>query len=855
MSLIKFIVGLGFCLALAACGGGGGSAGTPLTGVASSPATASSAGGTSYGLVDTLLTARLEDSTKGKTVQSVAAADGTTEIVATLTTKDGKGVPNQYVSLYSYYGYYEDLLFFPNGVTSLPTDADGIARIKVNRANLYEFGSYSFKLKFQSTNQYYGSLSEPITYRVDPPPLQLELRDASGELTTTVGATGFTTLKATLKFPDGTPVKQKFVEIADNIKEGENPKVSFPEGNSQLTDANGVATIKVTRASATTGGAGILTGTATISGSSASGNLVTTIVTGTVGYSAGAETGANELVLDTLNVGVGSLPAYGTRTISVKAMLVNLTTGIKQAIKDPVQVTFNASCGSVTPSVVTTGAADTATSTYTASELKCADTSVTITASAVGATPVTGTLPVNASVATNVKFIDVAVTGSTLVSGPQLIYLKDSVGPTQAQVVFQVVDSIGNPLPNQKLSLSLSNAATGVSLGTIDPSGKAPPVVLTTDSLGLVSAAVFSGTVPTSLNVIATLLEIDPLTGKYVPTKIFSNSNLLTVASGRPTQSSLSLSLGEFSIEAANIDGMETSVTLAMADRQGNPVPPGTQVNFVTESGVMLPAVCFVPPVTPATATSPAIPVSSCSVKLRSSGIRTASGRVSILAYVAGVEDFKDLNGNNVYDDGIDTFTDLGRAFRDDNAQVSTGADGVYNYGEFQVPRMGTNACIDGAGCPGDGVWGFADVRMQRSLVFATSSASISNYSSLTASVPVIGSAASNLALTGVDLIISDLNNNSMPTGSTIDVTVVDNTPTSPAVDIYDAATGTKSTAFKTCAINGFGPKAVPNRVSPLLVSVSLSYCIKGDQVLVTVTTPAAPKGTGAVTLGTFTIQ
>ena len=473
---------------------------------------------------------------------------------------------------------------------------------------------------------------------------------------------------------------------------------------------------------------------------------------------------------------------------------------------------------------------------------------MTITASAVGATPVTGTLPVNASVATNVKFIDVAVTGSTLVSGPQLIYLKDSVGSTQAQVVFQVVDSTGNPLPNKKLSLSLSNTATGVSINKLGDSS----VELTTDSLGLVSAAVFSGTVPTSLNVKATLLKSKP-----EDPDVFSNSNLLTVASGRPTQSSLSLSLGEFSIEAANIDGTETSVTLAMADRQGNPVPPGTQVNFVSESGVMLPAVCFVPPVTPATATSPAIPVSSCSVKLRSSGTRTANGRVSILAYVAGEEDFKDLNGNNFYDDK-DTFTDLGRAFRDDNAQVSTGADGVYNYGEFQVPRMYTNACIDGAGCPGDGVWGFADVRTQATVVFATSSAfiAVSSQSSLVATNPISG--ASDKALNDIKFDISDGNMNSwnsMPTGSTIDVTVVDNTPTSPAVDIYDAATGTKSTAYKTCAINGFGPKSVPNTVSPLLVSVSLSYCVKGDQVLVTVTTPAAPKGTGAVTLGAFTIQ
>ena len=50
----------------------------------------------------------------------------------------------------------------------------------------------------------------------------------------------------------------------------------------------------------------------------------------------------------------------------------------------------------------------------------------------------------------------------------------------------------------------------------------------------------------------------------------------------------------------------------------------------------MLPAVCFVPPVTPATASSPAIPTSSCTVSLRAQGTRPLNGRVSILAYVAG---------------------------------------------------------------------------------------------------------------------------------------------------------------------------------------------------------------------------
>ena len=217
-------------------------------------------------------------------------------------------------------------------------------------------------------------------------------------------------------------------------------------------------------------------------------------------------------------------------------------------------------------------------------------------------------------------------------------------------------------MPNKKLRFTLSNLDTGVTLDTL---GNTAPVDLTTDSTGTVSLAVFAGTVPTALNVKATLLDDSNNT-----TSVFTNSNQLTVASGRPVQKSLSLALEKLSLEGKSRDGLTTLLTLSLADRQGNPVPPGTQVNFVTEAGVVQPATCVVPSVTP--------PESYCSVTFRSSGTRTASGKVSIMAYVSGEEDFVYNNGNNVYDSSA-PFSDLGRAFRDDKGQVFTGTDGKYH--------------------------------------------------------------------------------------------------------------------------------------------------------------------------------
>lgn len=403
--------------------------------------------------------------------------------------------------------------------------------------------------------------------------------------------------------------------------------------------------------------------------------------------------------------------------------------------------------------------------------------------------------------ATNVLFV-----GST----PQFLYLTGSVGATQAQVAFKVVDAVGNPLQNKNVRVALNSAANGATLGTL---GNKNPVDLTSDASGLVSALVFSGTVPAALNLTATLLDANKF-----PTPIFSSSNQLTVASGSPTQKSLSLAVGQVSLEADERDGETTTVTLSMADRQGNPVPAGTQVNFVSQTGVMLPATCFVPASTP--------PVSSCSVTFRSSGTRTGNGLVSIMAFVEGEEDFDDNNGNNVYDMG-EKFYDLGRAFRDDTGQpllTTYPYTSKYSFGETQIPRDGVERCQVGQICVPDGIWGTAHVRTQTTLVWATGKANIT------------GTAAAN----GFTATVSDLKDNSVPTGSIIAVSVTDATP--------DASTSGAEAI--SCTLTSPSSITVPNTIAKLPIDVKLTGCTKDDSVLVTVTTPL-----GTVTTQEFPIQ
>jgi hypothetical protein len=618
-----------------------------------------------------------------------------------------------------------------------------------------------------------ASTSTSTTTATAAPMITLDLRSEADVSTSAISATGLNTLRATLKDSKGVALAGKVLTVS-----GDATQLKFPDGTSALTGADGVALLKVGRASLSSVGAGTMSVSYAYTDT---GSTTASTATSTIGY----QLSALNVSLSALDVGTTALAALGNRPITVLASINGVA-----ATTSPVQVTFSASCGTVTPATVSTDSQGKANTTYAAT-LGCAGSSVSVSASAASATSVAGTISVSAPIATNVQFVSAT---------PQTIYLKDSVGTTQSQVVFKVVDSGGNPIANKKLSLALSNTATGVGLDTVS---NIAAKEFASDSSGLVTAAVFSGTVPTSLNVRATLVD--------TPT-VFTDSNLLTVASGRPTQRSLSLSVDKLSIEAANRDGVEASITASMSDRQGNPVPPGTQVNFVSETGVMIPAACTV-----------VAGQSGCSSILRSSGTRTASGRVSVLAYVSGEEDFVDKNANNIYD-ADEQHTDLGRAWRDDNGTVPTGADGIYSVGEFQVPRTGADPC-NITECKGDGVWGAADVRRQATVVFASRAATISE-DTLAVTTNFPSSNPATKVLNAIAITVADANNNSMPTGTTI------------VISAYNDGFSVPGLIGVSCTLASSSTVTVANTLLPITINNTLAGCTAGDGIRVTVTSP-----------------
>lgn len=744
MQRLKLWMGLALTSLLVACGGGGGSPGTVAGGGGTGTGTAT--------LSATIVAGMLNAA--GQATNSVPQ----TGVTATATIKDAAGtaVPGKLVT----FSADTTLLRFSPAATAL-TDANGVASLFVTPASQTAVGAGSLNVSavvgsatLAGTFDFQVPSAGSVT-ATGTPSLVIELKDLAGLTTNAVSGAG-SSANAILKDSVGLPIVGRLVTFT-----GDAALIKFsPASGKVLTGANGVATVQVTPASITAGGAGTLNATAIVSAASLQANF-------------DYQLSASNVTLSVLDVGTGSIAAFANRPVSVVAN-VNGT----PATNTPIQVTFQASCGTISPATVTTDNAGKAATTYSASSISCAGSNVSITASAPGAPVVQGIVAVQGPLATNLEFVSAA---------PSLIYLKDSVGATQSQLLFRVIDSQGTPLQNQSVQVSLVTASqTGVSIGTV---GNATPVTLTTNALGQISIAVFSGTVPTSAQVRAVLSS---------NAAVAATSNVLTVASGRAVQKASSLAASRLSIEGFTVDGQTSDMTFAVSDRQGNPVPDGTQVNFTAESGVMLPATCVI------TGGN-----SACTVQIRAQGARPANGRIAILAYVPGEEDFVDANFNNVFDTG-ETFTDLGSAYRDDNENSG------FDTGEFSVPRVGTSVCGGGVnGRPNtcDGTWGVAEVRTQANIIFATSFASTTGTITNTR---VVGTTAT---VGELSVTIADGNGNSMPSGSAVAYEVI--------------------TPFTTgCAVSGGGITLIPNRLTSVSTIVGFKNCAAGDKIIVKVTTP-----------------
>lgn len=492
---------------------------------------------------------------------------------------------------------------------------------------------------------------------------------------------------------------------------------------------------------------------------------------------------------------------------SVNTTVMVLVNG-SAATSNSLAVDFTSTCGTVSPTsalVDNTGRATAVVQTNTQGDCTVVATAMGKVASAkytVTAPPIAG-----------VQFLSAA---------PSTIYQIGSTGANVSVVKFKVIDILGSAVPGIDVSATLTNYDGGINFCNANASA-------VSGADGVVSFSVCAGTLPTVVQVRATLTSS--------PT-IFTNSNILTIQTGLPTQRFFSLSATQLNFYAGAgfsgslFDGNKVGLTIRAADRQGNPVPNGTPMTFVTEGGQ-------INTIDGKNLSSCIISDGGCTVNLIGqnyrpwgssvAGSESRPGRVTVLVYADGEESFIDSNNNNRYDAG-ELFEDLGVVFLDKNesglfeAQYSNLPVST-NEGEVTYPipssASGNLACptninVNNLGlsvqntC--NGVWDVA-TKVRASMVIVFSGKEIcspTGYSSLIPSSK--WTAVLNASVASISVRLADCNGNPLPADSTIDVTV-DQLPNS------------------QCAATLRGGNSIGSTTEPTIHSASLKDCQSGEVV------------------------
>jgi hypothetical protein len=601
------------------------------------------------------------------------------------------------------------------------------------------------------------------------------LTDAGGVTVSSIGSTGYKA-KALVKDGTGAAVVGKLVNFSLNTA------LATLSSSTALTGSDGVATVGISSATGSAAGAATLTVSATVSGASLS-NSSDFAFSGAV------------ITLSGITAGSTSLTSGGNTALSLTASIGGVPAGAT-----PVNVTFTASCGSINGSIgstgVTTNGSGLASGNYSAVNADgspCAG-AVTIGASSGSVSAVPLTLTVANPTASSVAYI-----GATL----NQIFVSGSGAPTDSVVTFKVLTSTGTPSTNTAVTFSIPSNPGGVVLNAL--SG-------TTDNSGLVTVKVSSGGIPGPLKVRATIAG-----------GAFSESQNLTVASGPPSQRYMSTSLSTFNVEGQGIDGVSTTITVRLADRQGNPVEDGTVVNF-TASGGQVASSC---------ATAKINGIAQCSVIWQSQNPRPANGRVAVLAYTVGTKDYTDADNSNTFTTG-DALVQMGDVFRDDDESgvFSPGADG------FFLGLNGTLACT-GAGEPAPSTGscdaGLATIVRQQ-VIIMNSSSQPQALSTVNGNLDVPNASAFSITLrSAANLKIP------MPAGTTVSAVFASGPSTTCSVSSVSPSTVGNISPLAVNLTNGSLSTQPLNAYPDLATThtVSLKTCATNDVIEVTVTPPS----------------
>ena len=603
-----------------------------------------------------------------------------------------------------------------------------------------------------------GSTATTTTTVNSVPTISLSIVDASDVAVTSnaIGSGALFFVKSIVLDASGAAVTNKLVSFTTDST------IATLAQNSALTGIGGIAKVQISPVNLNATKAANLVAAATVG---------TNAVSASLDY----QTSAANVTLTNLVVAKNTISALQSSAVTVEGRVNGSLAGSSVVIAN-----FSASCGSFSPASASTNSAGVIITTYQ-SAAACSG-NVVLTAQATGATA--ANTMVNVSVAQPANLVYSSATVPLMVSSAAATGLK------QSSVQFQVLDSSGAGMAGQTVNISLASAAIGAGV-TFSVGGAATISIqsVTTDVNGFASVTVSSGGLPTPVVLTAALVSN--------PTVIASSSGV-AVTSGRATQNAASLSATALSIDGFN-DGIQTTLIMRVADRQGNPVPAGAVVNFVASHGLVQ-GTCLIDG------------NSQCSVKYTTQGIRPKNGRVAILAYMDGEESFVDLNGDNIWQSN-ESFFAVGTLYRDDD---ENGVYGPLTEQTYPGGTTGIKACADDvhsypsiANTCDNVTWSDSiRVRQQIVIALATQGANVS----LTAV----------RTLNGFTVRVADKNGNSMPTGTTVSAAVV--------------------TIGAVCTVTSLSPNVVRNSANPgdHVIKLSGATDCSTVRVDVTVTPPSS---------------
>ncbi|MFN8625445.1 MAG: Ig-like domain-containing protein [Candidatus Binatia bacterium] len=251
---------------------------------------------------------------------------------------------------------------------------------------------------------------------------------------------------------------------------------------------------------------------------------------------------------------------------------------------------------------------------------------------------------------------------------PDTIGVRGSGLPEQSILTFQVTDVLGSPLAGVPVNFSIAQVSNE----------QVSPAQGVSDGNGQVRATLTSGQRALSIQVTAQITAVSPA--------ITTRSTAVNVLGGPPSQPNFSLARQFNNISGRVTFGLQNRITAFVADRFGNPVPPGTAVNFTTKAGA----------IGNQTATDS---LGQATATLVSQEPVPDSGIVVSLATTVGERPFVDVNGNGICD-APDTLLPIAEPYYDAdcNGAYDAGEDFIdlNDNGTFDTDQgSGTQSCTD----------------------------------------------------------------------------------------------------------------------------------------------------------------